>query len=341
MQNIDDKIFEILSANDVEKSDKFRAGMERIWKETFHDTDEYISLLFDCYYTGSEKGCVNEHGMVISSMLGIPCRFKIDGGKICCGLYLCGLATAPEYRGEGLMGELIRRMAAHAEEAGYDFLFLIPASEGLRGYYRMFGFENAFPKRRWNFRGTKANGQLREDEKGKKDERNRYALRIEYFKTAESLLENIGKSRKHGSVSFSTVFNELEEKEGGTSKVCRILKNEKDLLAAVRECYLSDGRIYISTDENSGITGIAFIYIKEGIVEVYKIISDNEITKLAILAEIKKDFPNCRLEILDRLDNRISEGAVYHSGMMKIVTNRLSEAEISKISGADIYLMLD
>lgn len=51
------------------------------------------------------------------------------------GLYLCGLATDESSRRKGIMSRLIEKINNRASMCGYDFTFLIPASEGLQKYY--------------------------------------------------------------------------------------------------------------------------------------------------------------------------------------------------------------
>lgn len=47
------------------------------------------------------------------------------------------MCTLPEFRGRGISGSLIE----YSKSLGYDFLWLIPASESLFCFYSRFGFE--------------------------------------------------------------------------------------------------------------------------------------------------------------------------------------------------------
>lgn len=122
---------------------ELKAQMMNLWQATFHDSSEYISIVFDNYYNCNYSAVDIENGAVVASLLGVPYSFSIDGRKQR-GLYLCGLATEPEYRRRGIMGRLIKEIGDRAKADGFDFLFLLPASDGLRDYYRNFNFVDFF-----------------------------------------------------------------------------------------------------------------------------------------------------------------------------------------------------
>ena len=137
--------------------ERLSSEMMALWKQTFHDSDEYISIIFDNYYAPENvEYCLCED-RVVAALLAVPYDFSIPRDLSGCadanedrelhGLYLCGLATLPEYRRQGIMGVLINRILDRAKRSGFDFAFLIPASDDLRNYYRHFQFFDSFFKR--------------------------------------------------------------------------------------------------------------------------------------------------------------------------------------------------
>ena len=198
--------------------------MMKLWKSTFHDSDEYISLIFDNYFDGGLIEYEEIDGIIVSALLGIPYEFSSneldcskeyasenlktqgsvsnlnreglvnifeskkmktdisdteiqygssENGSFCTndiknfktnrkrenynkfpaingknfklhGLYLCGLATHPEYRDSGIMSHLIEKINRRARELNFDFTFLIPANDGLVKYYYDRDYVNAF-----------------------------------------------------------------------------------------------------------------------------------------------------------------------------------------------------
>ena len=95
-----------------------------LWKDTFHDSDEYIRLWFDKYYDPQWTEYEQVGNEIVSMLFGVPYEFGGSEGKIR-GLYLCGLATNAKYRGQGLMSKLLDRINDKAREAGFAFTFLI------------------------------------------------------------------------------------------------------------------------------------------------------------------------------------------------------------------------
>ncbi len=136
------------------EANELKRQMMKLWKETFHDSDDYVNLVFDSYFAPEHVVYEESEGKVIAALLAVPYDFKfgIDSDALCgrlpeCflkGLYLCGLATDEKFRGMGIMSRLIDKINCVACEKGYDFTFLIPASEGLRKYYKDRGYVNSF-----------------------------------------------------------------------------------------------------------------------------------------------------------------------------------------------------
>jgi len=121
-----------------------RTEMMRMWKEIFHDSDDYISLFFDNYFSpGNVFYRLNDDAELIAMMFAIPCDFRCDYlSESLHALYLCGLATDVAYRGRGIMSDMIKDLNTYARNGGFDFTFLIPADTGLRMYYSRLGYKN-------------------------------------------------------------------------------------------------------------------------------------------------------------------------------------------------------
>ena len=56
--------------------------MMKLWKTTFHDSDEYISLIFDNYFNTEYLEYYEENGKLISALLGVPYFFGSREDKI-------------------------------------------------------------------------------------------------------------------------------------------------------------------------------------------------------------------------------------------------------------------
>lgn len=115
-----------------------------LWKKTFYDSDEYIQLVFDSYFKAENVIYHIDGDRLVAMMLCIPYDFRAataaDDSLMLRGVYLCGLATLPEYRRRGIMSNLMREAERLWSCRGKDFLFLIPADNGLREYYARMGY---------------------------------------------------------------------------------------------------------------------------------------------------------------------------------------------------------
>ncbi len=127
--------------------DKEKRDMMELWKETFHDSNRYIKLVFDKYYLPENAFTEYDGDKLIASLLGVEYAFqRIDKDgrkKYFQGFYLCGLATHPDYRRRGIMGELMKRAEESAKRRGKAFTFLIPADDHLRRYYERKGYKTS------------------------------------------------------------------------------------------------------------------------------------------------------------------------------------------------------
>lgn len=131
---------------------EFIDDLMKLWRDTFGDSAEYVRLMVDAYFVEENvEVCLNEKGKLVSALWSVPYRFT--GGKMAgerCGylrgLYLCGLATDPEYRQQGIMSKLMNRIESRAAKDDYDFCFLIPADENLEKYYERRGYVSCYGK---------------------------------------------------------------------------------------------------------------------------------------------------------------------------------------------------
>lgn len=126
---------------------KIKNDMMELWKEVFHDSYSYIKLVFDSYFIPDNAFTVYDGEKLVASLLGVEYTFQIidNNGqkKYLKGLYLCGLATHPDYRRQGIMTNLMNKAECSAKARGFALTFLIPADANLRRYYERKGYRTA------------------------------------------------------------------------------------------------------------------------------------------------------------------------------------------------------
>lgn len=133
--------------------DKIKKDMMELWTETFHDSPRYVKLVFDTYFTPDNIFFRYNGDRLISALLGVPYIFSSNDSKNkrthFKGLYLCGLATSPEWRKKGIMSQLMEEAERAAEQRDYDITFLIPADAHLREYYEKKGYKTKSYRQRF------------------------------------------------------------------------------------------------------------------------------------------------------------------------------------------------
>ena len=117
--------------------------LRRIWRVCFGDGDDYLDLFFrSAFQPENTLVCQREHGLC--SMLYLLDSTVWNSGREYSAAYVYAAATLPEYRSQGVMGEMIRRAAGLSRERGTDCLALVPANDSLFDYYGTFGFRPYF-----------------------------------------------------------------------------------------------------------------------------------------------------------------------------------------------------
>lgn len=122
---------------------EYIGALKTLWHETFGDSMVYIDSFFDCVYKDENTLVCIKNNHPVSALYMVPYKMIQKTDKIKT-LYLYALATAPEYRGQGIMSRLIELSLKIGIERGYMLCALIPSEDSLFGYYRKFGFESSF-----------------------------------------------------------------------------------------------------------------------------------------------------------------------------------------------------
>jgi len=107
-----------------------------LWKYCFRDSDEFTKWYFE-RRAGDVLALAD--GELIAQQVIVPIPFSIRGERRA-GCIVSGVATRPEYRGQGLMGSLMEQGLAYLRERGNAFAALYPSSYD---FYRRYGWEQA------------------------------------------------------------------------------------------------------------------------------------------------------------------------------------------------------
>lgn len=128
----------------AEKSDY--PELKALWKTVFGDSDDVLDYFFENTVKPENIYAFRKDGKIVSAFYLIDASL-IENNKDFSAKYLYAAATLPEYRKQGIMGEMIKYAADILKIKGTDFIVLYPADEKLYAYYGKLGFVSQFKER--------------------------------------------------------------------------------------------------------------------------------------------------------------------------------------------------
>ncbi len=297
----------------MEKAE-LKRKMIGLWKDTFHDSDAYVRLIFDTYFNPELIEYEESGSELVSALMGIPYEFGGSVENRIRGLYLCGLATKSKMRGQGLMTSMLERINDKAREAGFAFTFLIPATGHLRDWYARRGYVDAFRRSPLNYTAVHdfqlENDTLLAEQKGKVAElKRRYYDSLKCEKFDNDSPDDIKKR------IISIIKAEEEQQQD-----MELIHSEKDIEAILAESIISNEPVYFTYTPQGDITAVGFVGAG-GIsrMDVKRLYSADVSSEYKLLDHIKRQFPDfaLRVYVAPRKSERKQLAEVY--GMARIL----------------------
>lgn len=109
--------------------------LRHLWKEAFHDTDEFLNLFFKTAFDPHRCRCVSENGEILAALYWFNCEYMDKPIA-----YIYGVATAKARRGQGICGKLMHDTHMHLTKLGYEGTLLVPGCEELFHFYQNNGY---------------------------------------------------------------------------------------------------------------------------------------------------------------------------------------------------------
>jgi len=109
----------------------------QLWKLAFGDEDDFIQRFFEKGFSPERCRCICRDDRIAAVLYWFDC--SCGNQKIA---YLYGVATHPEYRGQGLCRKLMEDTHRHLAALGYSSVLLVPQKESLREMYQKMGYRN-------------------------------------------------------------------------------------------------------------------------------------------------------------------------------------------------------
>jgi GNAT superfamily N-acetyltransferase len=263
-----------------------------LWKSTFHDSDAYVSMVFDTYFDPELVEYELDGSELVAALLGIPYEFGNADSKVK-ALYLCGLATQSQYRSRGIMTKLLCQINDKAREAGYAFTFLIPADRNMCKFYSDRGYVNAFYRVIDDY--TSLHDFDREfdsvlmEQKGKVYElkkRAYQALKTDYINR-----------EKENDEAVKGIANLIKKSEQNQSDL-RIIHSDKDIETLIKENAVSNGTIFYVKNSHDEVTAAAFTFNNDkSVVDVMRIYAVDGGSRFKLLGAVKSHYADASMRV--------------------------------------------
>lgn len=265
--------------------------MMRLWKKNFHDDDEYISMVFDDYFDVDNVAYIEDNGIIVSAMLGVPYEFGRGKNRIR-GLYICGISTDELHRGHGYTTELLGQINDKAARHGFAFTFLIPSSELLMNFYAHRGYHNAMYRvedryaENHDFRNEYMSIIDGEEER----------VRDAKIKQYDALV--VEKLAIGNPDDITGIIDFIVNNERSNNELSCILHDRKDLLAVIEDNVIDKGDILVARKNDGVIAGILFSYSDDRKRTVIpRIYHEGNASYYKLLASIKSKHPDSSISV--------------------------------------------
>lgn len=272
-------------------SNELKNKLSKLWKDTFHDNDDYISLVFNNYYDPRFSEYEEAGGEVVAGLVGIPYEFGNAERRIR-ALYLCGLATRQQYRSRGIMTRLLARVNEKAREAGFAFTFLIPSDDGLRKYYHDREYVNAFYRVIDNY--TSLHDFNREYESILLEQKEKVAeLKRRYYSSLKtSVFDHMAEDSESIREGICALIRGIEDRQ----QDLQIIHSDRDIRLLISENVIDKGKIHYVCNQSGTITAAAFTTYSDNSVNIIKLFCTDLASKYKVLDSVKRLNPDLAIQ---------------------------------------------
>lgn len=232
----------------------------KLWEEVFaEDTKEFLDYYYQ-YMTDHNKIYTIEKDEQLVSMIHLnPYQIQLVG-KLFPVHYIVGVATKKEYRKQGIMGTLLKKVLHDLQEQKEPITYLMPAAESI---YTPYGFVVVGEQVHYEYTGKMRNGMFVDDEQG---------LTFSYAIEADcQLLEEFANNKFNDKYAVftrrtTTYFSQLVKEQKCQNGGIVLVKKAEELVGyfitanegyqQIREIVLKDG-ISLSVVEKEHINMMA------------------------------------------------------------------------------------
>lgn len=117
-----------------------------LWNEAFGDSEDDIKFFLDSRYIPENAVVCETDGRIVSVLFLLDGMMHING-KDYSSYYLYAACTSKDFRGKGIMSDMLGFAKSLSISRNKQFIILKPGEESLYGYYEKFGYKSVFTKK--------------------------------------------------------------------------------------------------------------------------------------------------------------------------------------------------
>ena len=227
--------------------------VKALWQLCFDDSEEFVEMYFRLRYKNEINVTIESGDEVISALQMIPYPMTFCGNTVQTS-YVSGACTHPDFRGNGVMRELLSQAFARMLRNGTHFSTLIPAEPWFFDYYARMGYAPVF----------------------------RYSTRE--FTVPEFIPSK--------EITVTAEINCQEEvyqylNKKLTERPCCIQHTFEDFQVIIADLILGNGALFIARQENR-IIGMAIVYRGEKQIVINELFAETKDAEHSLLHHIKQ-----------------------------------------------------
>lgn len=259
--------------------------VKELWKICFDDTEAFTDLYFTYKYNENVNIAIQNDDEVIAALQMLPYSMTLWGKEVPTS-YISGACTHPDYRGKGVMKELLIQSFLRMIDEGILFSTLIPAQPWLFGYYAHMGYAAVF-------------------------DYTTHTLPATGLKPAPPSI-SIQKSTTYTEEAYHYFNRKMKERS------CCIQHTADDYKVILADLALSNGQV-MTTHQQGKITGIAFAAPEEDTIIIKELFTEDRDAENQLFYEAARLYPNYKqLSVITPLPDK-SDGNRSLLGMARII----------------------
>lgn len=235
------------------RAEGMKEKVKTLWGLCFNDSKAFIEMYFRLRYKNDVNIAIESGGEIISALQMLPYPMTFCGETVRTS-YISGACTHPDFRGKGVMRELLSQAFARMFRGEVLFSTLIPAEPWLFDYYRQMGYASVF-------------GYSTQE--------------ISVPETSPSERIKVKTVTKPQKEVYQYLNRKLSE------RACCIQHTAEDFRVIMADLPISDG-ILFTAKENNAIKGLAIVYKRENRWVINEFFADTQEIEYNLLLYIKE-----------------------------------------------------